>query len=166
MKRILSIIAFLTFAGTLFAQNNDIGWPQRQDKEKITVDPNGQDITIDRNTFIWQPFNDTIGYSIYGSRYRKAKTNRNWGSFLCEIVAPISALVALGGMENDTPGSTIVGVAGLAASLGAGIPLWRKGRRELDRMLDDYARRYAPRPYSSSISAGPTPHGIGLALNF
>ena len=75
MKRILSIIAFLTFACTLFAQNSDIGWPQRQDKEKITVDPNGQDITIDRNTFIWQPFNDTIGYSIYGSRYRKAKAS-------------------------------------------------------------------------------------------
>ena len=59
-----------------------------------------------------------------------------------------------------------VGIAGLGGSLGGGIPLWRKGRRELDWMMDDYVRRYAPKPYSSNISVGPTNNGLGLALNF
>ena len=163
MKKILVLSALLAISGSLFSQNI-----YRRDYDNMNrplFEPDSQ-VTTGIEMAYWQPFDDMVGYSIYGSRYRKAKTNRNRGAFLCEIVAPISALVALGGIENDTPGTTIVGVAGLAGSLGAGIPLWRKGRRELDRMLDDYARRYAPRPYSSSISAGPTPHGIGLALNF
>ena len=166
MKRILSIIAFLTFACTLFAQNSDIMWPQRQDKEKITVDPNGQDITIDRNTFIWQPFNDTIGYSIYGSRYRKAKASKGWGVFLSCIVAPASAFLLGSGIDEGDLAKTLIGSAAIAGSLGAGIPLWVKGRRELDWMLDDYARRYGPKPYATSITAGPTKNGFGLALNF
>ena len=38
----------------------------------------------------------------------------------------------------------IIGGAVMAAGLGAGIPLWVKGRRELDWMLDDYTKRYVP----------------------
>ena len=71
MKRALLIIAFMTLAGSLFAQNPENGWPQRQDRERISIDPNGQDITIDRNSFVWRPFDDTVGYSLYGSRYQK-----------------------------------------------------------------------------------------------
>ena len=56
--------------------------------------------------------------------------------------------------------------AALAGSLGVGIPLWVKGRKDLDWMLDDYAKRYGPRPYAASLSAGPTRNGVGIALNF
>ncbi len=49
MKRALLFVAFMTLAGSLFAQNPENGWPQRQDRERISIDPNGQDITIDRN---------------------------------------------------------------------------------------------------------------------
>ena len=148
MKRALLFVAFMTLAGSLFAQNPENGWPQRQDRERISIDPNGQDITIDRNSFVWRPFDDTVGYSLYGSRYRKAKASKGWGVFEGGI-AP-----------------AVLGGVGLAGSLGGGIPLWVKGRRELDWMLDDYAERYAPRPYAASITAGPTRNGFGLALNF
>ena len=163
MKKRLVLTVLLAISGSLFAQN--IYRRDQDDWNRPLFEPEGPAGPGIEMAY-WQPFDDMVGYSIYGSRYRKAKANRNWGVFFCEVIAPISALVAIGGIENDTPGATIVGVAGLAGSLGAGIPLWRKGRRELDRMLDDYARRYAPRPYSSSISAGPTRNGIGLALNF
>ena len=36
---------------------------------------------------------------------------------------------------------------------------------ELDWMLDDYVRRYAPKPHAS-LTVGPTRSGMGLALNF
>ena len=51
MKRIILLIACLTMTGSLFAQSPEKGWPHRQDREKISIDPNGQDITIDRNSF-------------------------------------------------------------------------------------------------------------------
>ena len=66
----------------------------------------------------------------------------------------------------DGRSPAVLGGIGLAGSLGGGIPLWVKGRRELDWILDDYAERYAPRPYAASITAGPTRNGFGLALNF
>ena len=52
------------------------------------------------------------------------------------------------------------------ACLATGIPLWNSGRREMNAILDDYSRNYAPRPYSSSLSFGPTASGVGLALKF
>ena len=166
MKKLLLILAFLTLTGALLAQNTDNGWPQRQDREKITVDPNGQDITIDRNTFIWRPFDDTVGYSIYGSRYRKAKASKGWGIFLSCVVAPASAVLMAYGIDEGGVVPAVIGGVGLAGGLGAGIPLWVKGRRDLDWMLDDYAERYGPKPYATSITAGPTRNGFGLALNF
>ena len=33
-------------------------------------------------------------------------------------------------------------------------------------MMDDYNARYAPNPYGSSLKAGATRNGVGLALNF
>ena len=50
----------MTLAGSLFAQNPENGWPQRQDRERISIDPNGQDITIDRNSFVWRPRLETL----------------------------------------------------------------------------------------------------------
>jgi hypothetical protein len=166
MKRALLFVAFMTLAGSLFAQNPENGWPQRQDRERISIDPNGQDITIDRNSFVWRPFDDTVGYSLYGSRYRKAKASKGWGVFLSCIAAPASAVLLVYGIDEGGIAPAVLGGVGLAGSLGGGIPLWVKGRRELDKILDDYAERYAPRPYAASITAGPTRNGFGLALNF
>lgn len=166
MKRIILLIACLTMTGSLFAQSPEKGWPHRQDREKISIDPNGQDITIDRNSFIWQPFDDVVGYSIYGSRYRKAKANTSWGFFLSCIAAPASAVLLVDGIDEGGVGPAVLGGAALAGSLGVGIPLWVKGRKDLDWMLDDYAKRYGPRPYAASLSAGPTRNGVGIALNF
>ena len=60
----------------------------------------------------------------------------------------------------------IIGAAALAGSLGGGIHLWVKGRRELDYMLDDYAERYGPKPIAASLTVGPTMNGFGLAYIF
>ena len=77
--------------------------------------------------------------------------------------------IGLGNLNYD-PDATIVmcsvGTAILAASLWGGIHMWKTGRRELDWMLDDYALRYGPRPYSATLDFGPTRSGLGLALNF
>ena len=148
------------------AQNTNNGWPQRQDREQINVDPDGQNITIDRNTYVWRPFDDVVGYSIYGSRYRKAKASKGWGVFLSAVAAPLSGVLLVAGIDGGGTAQVIIGGAALAGSLGAGIPLWVKGRRELDWMLDDYAERYGPKPYATSVSVGHTLNGVGLALNF
>ena len=58
MKKLMMLIALLTVAGSVSGQNTGGDWVQRQDRERITVDPNGQDITIDRNTYNWVPFDD------------------------------------------------------------------------------------------------------------
>lgn len=163
MKRLLILLAVLTVSGSLFAQS-PYRRDYREDRFQPLYEPDVQDYFYGYDYF--RPFDDVVGYSIYGSRYRKARASKGWGVFLCTVVAPISALVALQGINDDVPGWTAVGIAGLGGSLGGGIPLWSRGRRELDRMMDDYARRYAPRPYSSNISVGSTNNGIGLALNF
>lgn len=148
------------------AQNTNNGWPQRQDREQIYVDPDGQNITIDRNTYGWRPFDDVVGYSVYGSRYRKAKASKGWGIFLSVVAAPLSGVLLAYGIDEGGVAPAVIGGVALAGSLGAGIPLWVKGRRELDWMLDDYAERYGPKPYAASVTVGPTLNGVGLALNF
>ena len=90
-----------------------------------------------------------------------------WGIFLSCVAAPAGALViAEYAGSNDGTMPTILGSVALVGSLGAGIPLWIKGRRELDWMLDDYTRRFGPRSNVASLTVGPTSSGIGLALNF
>lgn len=163
MRRLLFLLAVLTVSGSLFAQNlyrRDF----REDGFQPLYEPETQDYIYGYDYF--RPFDYVVGYSLYGSRYRKARSSKSWGVFLCTVAAPISALVAIQGLDEDLPGMTVIGLAGLGGSLGCGIPLWRKGRRELDWMMDDYVRRYAPKPYSSNISVGPTNNGLGLALNF
>lgn len=163
MRRLLLLLAVLTVSGSLFAQNlyrRDF----REDGFQPLYEPETQDYIYGYDYF--RPFDYVVGYSLYGSRYRKARSSKSWGVFLCTVAAPISALVAIQGLDEDLPGMTVIGLAGLGGSLGCGIPLWRKGRRELDWMMDDYVRRYAPKPYSSNISVGPTNNGLGLALNF
>lgn len=165
MKKIVLLLAFLALGLGAGAQNTNNGWPQRQSHEQINVDPDGQNITIDRNMYVWRPFDDVVGYSIYGSRYRKAKANKVWGMFLSVIVAPLSGVLLAYGIDEDD-GAAIIGGAALAGSLGAGIPLWVKGRRQLDWMLDDYVERYGPKPHATAVTVGPTANGVGLALNF
>ncbi len=162
MRRLLLLMAVLTVSGSLFAQS-----PYRRDYREDRLQPLYEpDVQNYYGYDYFRPFDDVVGYSIYGSQYRKARSSKGWGVFLCTVVAPISALVALQGISDDVPGWTAVGIAGLGGSLGCGIPLWRRGRRELDRMMDDYVRRYAPKPYSSNLSVGTTNNGVGLALNF
>lgn len=165
---LLTLIASICLVPSLRAQVVE-GWPQRQDREHIFVDPEGKNITIDRNTYAWRPFDSVVGYSIYGSRYRKAKASYNWGIFLSCVAAPVAGIGIAYAMDGWTIAPAWCVAGGLAVGggiLGAGIPLWVKGRKELDWMLDDYARRYGPKPHSARLSAGPTRSGIGLALNF
>ncbi|MBQ6286223.1 MAG: hypothetical protein IJK73_01010 [Bacteroidales bacterium] len=165
MKRLFIILAIMTISCSLLAQN-PYGRDYYDDNGRPLFPHDAPEFMLGQDYILWQPLDDVIGYSLYGSRYRKAKSSKSWGVFLCTVVAPASALALAEGIADELPGYIVLGAAGLGGSLGGGIPLWRKGRRELDWMLDDYARRYAPRPYSSTMSFGPTRSGIGLALNF
>ena len=166
MKRFVLLFALFTLGFGANAQNTDNGWLQQQDKDNVFITADGRTITIDRNTYTWRPFSDAVGLSLYGSRYRKAKSSKNWGMFLTTLVAPASGAFIIYSLDHKVQGGALVGGAALAGSLGAGIPLWIKGRRELDAMIDDYAQRFSPKPYSSSVTVGPTANGVGLALSF
>ena len=50
MKKVLFFLAFLFVAGSVFAQGN-YGWPERHNRNEITVENDGQNqsITIDKN---------------------------------------------------------------------------------------------------------------------
>lgn len=157
MKKTLIFLFFIFLAECLPAQIIDDGWQQRQDLG-----------WMDGHAYIYgmAPFNAATGYSLYGSSYRKAKQSKNWGIFLSCVVAPAGALLMVYGIEEGPAVKAIVGGAALAGGLGAGIPLWKKGRRQLDWMLDDYVERYGPGSFGSSVTVGPTMNGVGLALNF
>ena len=157
MKKIIVIlVALLALSGSLSAQ---------KPPERVLFDPEYQGPVVEHDYYYLEPFGDHVGYSIYGSRYRRAKSDRNWGIFLATVVAPISGLFAFEAFAVDNPGMGFIQSGICVGSLAGGIPLWVKGRRELDWMMDDYVRRYAPRPHSS-LTVGPTRNGMGLALNF
>lgn len=165
MKKVLFLLAFLFVAGSVFAQSN-YGWPEQHNRKEITVENEGQNITIDKNVYSWRPFDREVGLSLYGSRYRKAAANKGWGVTLSCLLAPALLVGSLAAVDSEVPGVAVVGGLALAGTLYGGITLWRKGQRELDAMLDDYSAKYAPKPYAASLSFGPTRNGIGLALNF
>ena len=154
MRKILVLMAVLTISGSLSAQVIVREESQLFEPEEQIYDP-----------YLY-PFNDAVGYSIYGSQYRKARATKSWGVNLCLVSAPLFALCALSGINNDSTVETLICAAGFAGSLGAGIPLWKKGRKQLDWMLDDYVRRYGPKPRAANLSVGSTANGIGLALRF
>ncbi len=144
-----------------------------------------------RGRLYGQNLADYIGVSLYGSDYMKAKSQYFWGLSLTAVGATLLTGALIGGaMYSDysnsvaeiqssmgeygssvgsSSGSSFVvtGLAG-AACLGAGIPLWIKGNRGLNKIADDYNRNYGRDKLGSapSVAVGPTTGGVGLALNF
>lgn len=138
---------------------------------------------------------DYFGLSIYGSVYIRARNRYSWGMWLTVAGASCLAMGILVNISsadmsravnrsraemprvpswNNTNSSfsdqsyyVPLYVAG-AAFLGAGIPLWSKGGRELRKLADDYNARYMKPGISrnSSLMLGVTSGGFGLALNF
>ena len=173
MKKTIILLVLLAVSTGLHAQgNSDWGWPQAHSSDQINIDKNNHNISIDRSTYVWRPFDDVVGYSIYGSRYRKAKANLGWGKTITFLGGAASGIWLGIGISNigwDDEAAAVMcstGAIALAGSLWGGIRLWSKGRKDMDRMLDDYARRYAPKPYASSLDFGATSNGFGFALKF
>lgn len=173
MKKVYILLTgLLALSGSLFAQSEDrtgMEWVLEEQGEQVLFDPDYQGTSIIGLGMF--PMDDYAGYAIYGSRYRKAKAKKNLGQDLVYLGVPLGLAIAAWGCTVNGDGSqeavAAVGtLAVLGASLGFGIPLWVKGQRELDWMLDDYARRYGPRSHTASLSLGATPNGVGLAFNF
>jgi hypothetical protein len=164
-KWIITLFVFIGVSYSLSAQNNT-AYPDKSYRSHISLNGEKADITIESDSYPWYPFDRRIGYSLYGSQYRKARCSRDWGIILSAVIAPASTLLIIKGINEDTFGNVIVGALGVAGGLGAGIPLWVKGRKELDWMMDDYNRRYGPQSLESNLSLGATTNGIGLAFNF
>lgn len=136
---------------------------------------------------------DYLGVSMYGSKYRKAQNQLQWGLWLTMGgAALLTTGIVCGAMQadynrgvaqmrgnyssygirgNDSSAMEAVyiatGIAG-AASLGAGITLLVKGNRKMNEIADDYNQRYGHAAHGSktSLNVGTTANGIGLALNF
>lgn len=129
--------------------------------------------------------NDYLGVSMYGSKYRKAQNQLQWGLWLTMGgAALLTTGIVSGAMQADYNrgvaqmmgrsdsssmeavhiGAGIVGAAGL----GTGITLLVKGNRKMNEIADDYNQRYgrAAHGSKSSLNVGTTAHGIGLAFNF
>lgn len=139
-------------------------WIEEYDgKEIVRFDPNYA-TQIVSDDFYLMPMHERL-LALYGSRYRKAQTRKSTGIFLTTI-APSVFIAGLIAGANDLDGVAWFSMAATVACFGAGIPLWIKGRKDLDSILDDYAKNYGPRPYSSSLTIGPTPNGVGLAFIF
>lgn len=134
-----------------------------------------------------EELSDYIGYSLYGAKYRKASNQYFWGISLTGVGAAIIIFAATEHIcqnrlnndpdfqdnffkdhSNNTGGYIIGGYAAGAVCLGVGIPLWVKADKTFNEIADDYNRNYGRRNlgYSSSLTAGPTRSGLGLALNF
>ena len=173
MKRsILIIVALLMVSGGLFAQTrHDSAAPRGQIPQRSHgyYGPAPRvhgGIYIGNGAYDYGYGYDMASslYAVYGSEYRRAKAARNSGIFLTTIVAPLSAVLAAYGFDEEVPGAATVGMAGLLGGLGAGIPLWVSGQRRLDWMTDDFASRYGgARP---SLRIGTGRNGFGFSLNF
>lgn len=123
-----------------------------------------------------------LGYTTYGSEYMRAKSNVTWGFSLTAggAVASIFGASLLAAVQDSnrfteehgmsmrlSPAQGIVPMVIGAACLGVGIPLWVRGSRQMRSMVDDYNQNHRDAYGSNtSITVGPAPGGIGLALNF
>ena len=139
-------------------------WIEEYDgKEIVKFNPNYGDSIVYDDFYLMSMHERLL--ALYGSRYRKAGTRKSTGIFLTTI-APSVFIAGLIAGANDLEGVAWLSMAGTVACLGAGIPLWIKGRKDLDSIYDDYAKNYGARPYSSSLTIGPTLNGVGLSFNF
>ena len=166
-KLFLIALAVLCLAPSLNAQV--AGWPRHSSHEEFIHDRENGTLTIDKDYYSWKPFGSEVGYAIYGSRYRKAIANKRWGIFLSCIGAPLAFVVTANAIDNSRAREWVTYVGSglvLGGILGVSIPMWSKGQKELDLMLDDYVQHYGPKPRAANLTAGPTANGIGLALNF
>ncbi|MBO7069868.1 MAG: hypothetical protein J6W09_01070 [Bacteroidales bacterium] len=163
MNKFLLIAVLLALSGGLYAQNCRSA-DGDNDAQRLYIAPQYYGPN-EMDYFYMMPLEERLS-AIYGSSYRKASSKLWAGRGLCILVAPIFATMSLGVFFDDDVMTAmgVVGLLGTAGSLGAGIPLWVSGRREMDVIIDDYSRRYAPRPYS--LSVGPTLNGVGFAFNF
>ena len=136
---------------------------------------------------------DYLGVSLYGSKYRKAQNQLQWGLWLTMGgAALLTTSIVCGAMQADYNRSTAwmhsqfsnygtrgsdsaaedavniaAGIAG-AAGLGCGITLLIKGNRKMNEIADDFNQKYGRSGYGSkaSVNIGSTAHGVGFALNF
>ncbi|MBQ1751106.1 MAG: hypothetical protein IIZ90_03685 [Bacteroidales bacterium] len=91
MKRILSIIAFLTFAGTLFAQNNDIGWPHINEFGTMAVAGCGAYAKVEGFAFLpitsfTISITTFVGQNLGAKEYARAKKGARFGLW-CAILS-------------------------------------------------------------------------------
>ena len=175
------LLAALTVSGSLFAQDGDktgMEWIEEfEGKEKVIINPNYGGPSTDSSTdyFYLLPQDEQLS-ALYGSRYSSAQIKQFSGLSLVTLVTPfigsstlifgLAAASSFGDMAGAFGVLAALSAVGTIACLATGIPLWNSGRREMNAILDDYSRNYAPRPYSSSLSLGPTGNGMGLALKF
>ena len=174
------LMAALTVSGSLFAQDGDktgMEWIEEfEGKERVIINPNYGGPSTDTSTdyFYLLPRNEQFS-ALYGSRYSNAQIKQLAGISLVALVTPmfgtstlIFGLSAFSSLGEEAVFGVLAALSavGTVACLATGIPLWVSGHREMNSILDDYSKNYAPRPYSSSLSFGPTSGGIGLALNF
>ena len=139
-------------------------WIEEYDgKEIVKFDPNYPTPIVSEDFYVMSMHERLL--ALYGSRYRKAGTRKSTGVFLT-FLAPTVFISGIIAGACDLEGVAWFAMAGTVACLGVGIPLWIKGRKDLDSILDDYAKNYGAMPYSSSLTFGPTPNGVGLSFNF
>ena len=113
---------------------------------------------------------DYIGFSVYGSDYRKARAQQKTGRWVTAVggVTLAAAAVATVAERDDYLAPVIAGLVGVAG-LSIGIPLQLKANRKLDAMLDDYTKNYVgsrSASYNPTFSLGATNSGVGLSFNF
>ena len=180
MKKIMLLMAALAVSGSLFAQDGDktgMEWIEEfEGKEKVIINPNygGPSTDTSTDSFYLLPMDEQLS-ALYGSRYSNAQIKQLSGISLVALVTPmfgtstlIFGLSAFSSLGEEAVFGVLAALSavGTVACLATGIPLWVSGHREMNSILDDYSRNYAPRPYSSSLSLGPTASGVGLALKF
>jgi hypothetical protein len=170
MKKFFILLVAFTVSAALYAQKSySWAWPDFQKQYEVKATINIDNVVADP----FRPFDDNVGFALYGSRYRKAKHKLAWGNTLLFGGTVLSGALIITGINSlydyDFGEIAILsGSAFLISSIWGGVKLWKKGRREIDSMMDDYVRQYAPAPKAneSSLNFGPTSHGVGLSLNF
>ena len=114
---------------------------------------------------------DYIGFSVYGSDYRKARAQQRTGRWVTAVGGVTLAAAAVATLAERSDGYLAPVIAGLVgvAGLSIGIPIQLKANRKLDAMLDDYTKNYVGSrsgSYNPTFSLGATNSGVGLSFNF